>query len=222
MVHIDQNISDKQHLSARYTYWGDLNLPIDPFKVGVCKDRCTETFNTNSFVLSDVYSLTPTTILDMRVSYQRFAYNRTPSTLGYDLTQLGWPASLNSQAAFRVLPVPCITGFDPANVFCSQGTGSVIVDRNDNYRVAGSLTKITGPHTLKFGGEFMRMTFNYAQTNTPTGLFNFDQGFTSSNPLNAVGGSRNGFFPSRLCVGRWCRDARLCCPTTAVPRPLRK
>ncbi len=189
VVRIDQNISDKQHLSARYTYWGDLNLPIDPFKVGVCQDRCTETFNTNSFVLSDVYSLTPTTILDLRVSYQRFDYNRTPSTLGYDLTQLGWPASLNSEAAFRVLPVPCITGFDPANVFCSQGTGSVIIDRNDNYRAAGSVTKITGPHTLKFGGEFMRMTFNYAQTNTPTGLFNFDQGFTSSNPLNAVGGS---------------------------------
>ena len=43
VVHIDQNVSDKQHITARYTYWGDLNLPTDPFQNGVCQDRCTET-----------------------------------------------------------------------------------------------------------------------------------------------------------------------------------
>src|SRR6185437_10140670 len=40
VVHIDQNVSEKQHISARYTYWGDLNLPNDPFRNGICKDRC--------------------------------------------------------------------------------------------------------------------------------------------------------------------------------------
>ncbi|HEY6987115.1 MAG TPA: carboxypeptidase regulatory-like domain-containing protein, partial [Bryobacteraceae bacterium] len=56
VVHIDQNVSEKQHITARYSYWGDLNLPIDPFRNGICKDRCTETFNTNNFVLGDTYS----------------------------------------------------------------------------------------------------------------------------------------------------------------------
>ena len=32
VVHIDQNVSDKQHITARYTYWGNLNLPTDPMK----------------------------------------------------------------------------------------------------------------------------------------------------------------------------------------------
>ncbi|MBV9083017.1 MAG: hypothetical protein JOZ62_10095, partial [Acidobacteriaceae bacterium] len=27
VVHIDQNVSDKQHITARYSYWGNLNLP---------------------------------------------------------------------------------------------------------------------------------------------------------------------------------------------------
>ena len=92
VARLDQNISDKQHLFARYTYWGNLNLPIDPFKTGVCQDRCTEIFNTNDFVLDDVYSFNPTTILDLRASYLRFSYNRTPETLGYNLSQLGWPS----------------------------------------------------------------------------------------------------------------------------------
>lgn len=189
VVRLDQSISDKQHLFARYTYWGNLNLPNDPFRNGTCQDRCTETFNTNNFMLDDVYTLNPTTILDVRLSYQRFNYDRTPETGGFDLTTLGWPAFLNTQAFYRDLPTPCITGFDPANIFCSNGTGSIIIDRNDNYRGAGSLTKIMGGHTLKFGGEYMRITHNYAQTNNPTGAFGFSQSFTVSDPNHPVGGS---------------------------------
>lgn len=187
VVHIDQNVSDKQHITARYTYWGNLNLPTDPFGNGVCQDRCTETFNTNNFVLGDTYSFSPTTIMEIRLSYQRFDYDRTPKTLGYNLTQLGWPASLNTQAVFLDLPVPVINGFDTNGTFGSQGAGSVIIDRNDNYRAAATLTKIAGKHTFKFGGEFLRMTHNYAQTNTPTGIFDFDPGFTAQNAINTAG-----------------------------------
>lgn len=187
VVHIDQNVSDKQHISARYTYWGNLNLPEDPMHDGVCQDRCTETFNTNNFVLGDTYSFTPTTILEVRLSYQRFAYDRTPETLGYNLTTLGWPSSLNSEAAFDDLPVPVINGFDTAGTFSSQGAGSIILDRNDNDRGAATLTKIIGNHTIKFGGEFLRMTQNYAQTNTPTGIFSFNPDLTAQNAVNTAG-----------------------------------
>jgi carboxypeptidase family protein len=187
VVHIDQNVSDKQHISARYTYWGNLNLPTDPFGNGVCQDRCTETFNTQNFVLGDTYSFTPTTIMELRLSFQRFDYNRIPRTLGYDLTQLGWPAINNTQATFLDLPVPVINGFDTNNTFGSQGAGSVIIDRNDNYRVADTVTKIAGKHTYQFGGEFLRMTHNYAQTNVPTGIFNFNPDLTAANANNTAG-----------------------------------
>lgn len=188
VVRIDQNISEKQHLSARYSYWGNLNLPNDPFRNGVCQDRCTETFNTNNFVLGDTYLFSPTTILEVRLSYQRFSYDRIPSTLGYDLAgQLGWPAFLNSQVSFRDLPVPVVNGFDTANTFGSQGAGSIIIDRNDNDRASGTLTKISGKHTVRFGAEFLRMTHNYAQTNTPSGIFNFNPDLTSANAITTAG-----------------------------------
>ncbi len=192
VARIDQNITDRNHLSARYTYWGNLNLPIDPLGTGVCQDRCTEVFNTNNFVLSDIETFSPTTIMEIRASYQRFNYDRTPITLGYDVTKLGWPASLNSEAVFDTLPIPVISNFDTAGTFGSQGTGSVIVDRNDNYRIASTVTKIMGNHSLKFGGEFIRMTHNYAQTNIPTGIFNFDSGFTNNNAVNPTSGISSG------------------------------
>lgn len=188
VVHIDQNVSDKQHITARYSYWGDLNLPNDPFQNGVCQDRCTETFNTNNFVLGDTYSFSPSTIMEVRLSYQRFIYDRTPSTVGYDLGQLGagW-APLNNQVLFRDLPVMVVNGFDTSNTFNSQGAGSIIIDRNDNYRAAGTVTHLTGKHTLKFGAEFLRLTHNYAQTNVPSGTFTFNPDLTAANAITTAG-----------------------------------
>lgn len=53
---VDHTFSDKQHAFLRYTYWTNLNLPIDPYKTKTCVDRCTETFNTNQAVVADTYS----------------------------------------------------------------------------------------------------------------------------------------------------------------------
>ena len=64
-------------------------------------------------------------------SYLRFSYDRTALTLGYDLTQLGWPASLNNQVVFRVAAAcRMVTGYN--GVFSTSGTGSTIIARNDS------------------------------------------------------------------------------------------
>ena len=73
------------------------------------------------------------------------------------------------------------------NTFGSQGAGSVIIDRNDNFRAAATLTKIVQNHTLKFGAEFLRMTHNYTQTNVPTGIFDFNPDLTAANATNTAG-----------------------------------
>ncbi|MEP6536449.1 MAG: TonB-dependent receptor, partial [Bryobacteraceae bacterium] len=183
---------------SRYTYWTNLNLPIDPYQSKTCVDRCTETFNTNQAVVSDSYSFSPTLIADFRLSYMRFSYDRTALTTGYDLTQLGWPSSLNNQVVFRVVPQPVVTGYN--GVFSTNGTGSTIIARNDVYSFAPTLTKIWGTHTLKFGAELRRSTHNYYQQNSPSGTFTFDSLLTSANPF-AAAGSGNGFASFLLGYG---------------------
>jgi len=189
VVRIDHNLSDKQHLFARYSYWTNLNLPQDPWGTGICKDRCSEAFNTQSFSVDDVYVLSPTTTLDVRGSFLRWSYNRSPIIQNVDLTTFGWPASLNNQVSFHSLPQVCISGFDTGNYWCGNGGSSVIFAYDDNERIAASLTKVSGVHTIKFGGEFLRQTHNYGQDNNPAGSFNFDTGFTASSPVNPAGGS---------------------------------
>ncbi len=187
---VDYSISEKQRLFGRYTHWSNLSLPIDPYKTKTYIDRGPETFTTHQFVLADTYSFTSNTIGDFRFAYLRFIYDRTPESLGVDLTTFGWPASLNRQVAFQHIPTPCVQGF--TDVFCTNGTGSTIIARNDSYSFAASLTKLTGRHTLKFGGEVRRLTHNYAQSNNPSGFFNFNNLFTSINPF-APAGTGNGF-----------------------------
>ncbi|MBC7926501.1 MAG: TonB-dependent receptor [Bryobacteraceae bacterium] len=195
---VDHTFSDTNRAFFRYTFWKNLNLPIDPYRTNTCVDRCTETFNTNQAVFADTFQLSPSLIADLRLSYLRFHYDRTSLTAGYDLGSLGWPSSLNNQVIFRVAPQPQVQGFN--GVFSTNGTGSTIIARNDVYSFAPSLTKIWGRHTLKFGGEFRRNTHNYYQQNNPSGNFTFDALLTSANPF-AAAGTGNGFASFLLGYG---------------------
>ncbi|MGH9843304.1 MAG: carboxypeptidase regulatory-like domain-containing protein [Blastocatellia bacterium] len=211
---LDYNLSEKQRLFGRYTRWGNLNLPIDPYKTKTHIDRGTETFITHQFVVADTYTLNQNTVADFRIAYLRFIYDRTPASLGVDLTTFGLPAALNRQVAFTHIPTPCVQGF--TDVFCTQGTGSVIIARNESYSLAPSLTRITGRHTLKFGGELRRLTHNYAQSNTPSGLYNFNNLFTSINPF-APAGTGSGFASFLLGLGA---DGNISTPALVAGRQL--
>src|SRR5260370_35357193 len=83
--------------------------------------------------------------------------------------------------AFRVQPIPLVTGYN--GVFSTSGTGSTIVSRDDSYSAAPSLTKIAGKHTLKVGAEIRRPTHNYYQQNNPSGSSNFDLNMTTPTPF---------------------------------------
>jgi len=187
VVHIDQNVSSKQHISARYTNWMNNNLATQAFN-GICQDRCGETFTTNDFVLADDYAVSSRTMLDLRISYLRFVYSRAPLLNNFDLTSIGQPSALQSQVEYPGPPVMVITGYDPQGIFGSQGADSTIHNATDDDRISGNLTHIIGNHTLSFGGEFMRATFNYVQDNISSGDYSFSPGFTSQNPVTGVGG----------------------------------
>lgn len=195
---IDYNISDKQRLFGRYTRWSNLSLPVDPYKTQTYIDRGPETFTTQQAVIADTYSFSQNLIGDFRISYLRFFYDRLPESIGVDLTTLGLPAAFNNAVSFKTNPAPCVQGF--TDVFCSAGTGSIIGSRNDVYSFAPSLTWLRGKHSLKFGGEWRRMTHNYFQSNNPAGFFSFDNLMTSANPFSPAG-TGNGFASFMLGYG---------------------
>ena len=195
---VDHMISDKQRLFGRVTYWKNHSLALDPFRNFNYIDRAPEDFRTWSAVIGDTYSFTPTTIGDLRVSFLRFDYTRIPESTGIDLTTLGFPASMNSLVTFRTLPEVRVPGY--VDIFTSYGVGSVILEYNDSYSIASSVTKIWRSHTIKVGGEVRRQTDNYIQVQPGGGSFSFSNVFTSQNPY-APGATGNAFASYMLGLG---------------------
>ncbi len=188
VIRIDQNISDKQHLFGRYSHRTNTMLPVDPFGTGICYQQCANFFSTHNLMLDDTYAFSPTFLSDIHISFDRFSYDRKPELVGFDLTTIGWPSSLNSQIPpqVRSLPVAAVAGMD--TMFSSNGVGSTIIDRSNTLNLSGALTKIAGRHTFSFGTQWWISRDNHGQTNTASGTFSFTPGFTSSSPTRGTGG----------------------------------
>ncbi len=142
---VDQNLSEKQRLFARYSYWSSVSPPVDPFNEG---NGLGSSFSTNQAVLGDTYAFSPSTVGDLRVAFLRFLFNYTPQSFGVDQTKFGLPASYNQQEPLRNNPDPCVAGFSD---FCSQNMAVIVLNANNSYSIMPSLTKIIGRHTLKAG-----------------------------------------------------------------------
>ncbi len=175
---VDQNLSEKQRIFGRYSFWSSTSPPVDPFNEG---NGLGSSFQTNQAVLGDTYAFSPSTVGDLRIAFLRFLFNYTPQSFGVDQTKFGLPASYNEQEPLRNNPDPCVAGFSD---FCSQNMAVIVLNANNSYSIMPSVTKIFGRHTLKAGAEIRRMEFNFAQTTTASGFYNFDNLMTSANPFS--------------------------------------
>jgi Carboxypeptidase regulatory-like domain len=178
----DQNITDKTRLFGRFTYYGLLDLPTNPFGTGLCQDRCAEDYHTKALAVDLNHTFTSNLIGDLNVSGSRFIYLRAPILAGYDLTQLGWPASYNTviPSAARTPPTPAFPYHDDVGI--SQGN-SAIGDHNTQYNISPSLTIISGKHTIQVGAQYELGLDNYYQTNIASGAFGFSGAWTTNYAL---------------------------------------
>lgn len=184
----DQNISSTTRIFGRFAYFGLLDLPTNPFGTGLCFDRCAENYHTKLLAFDVNHTFTPTTIFDINFAGSRFVYARAPILTGYDLTQLGWPATYNTPPAImRTPPTPAFPF--PNDVGKSQGN-SAIGDHNTQYNITPALTMIRGKHTYQIGGQYELGLDNYFQTNIASGAFAFDGIWTSpiGGPNSVTGG----------------------------------
>ncbi len=195
VTRIDQNLTDKTRLFGRFTYNGLLDLPTNPLGTGLCQDRCAEDYHTKALAIDLNHTWNPNLISDLNISASRFIYLRAPILAGYDLTQLGWPSSYNSEVPsnMRTPPTPAF----PFNndIGKSQGN-SAIGDHNTQYNLSPSTTYIKGKHTIQFGSQFELGLDNYYQTNIASGAFGFSGAWTGSiGGLNctAANNCTNGF-----------------------------
>jgi hypothetical protein len=184
VVRVDQNITQNQHIFGRYTYFKQLSLAQDPYKTGLCKDRCAEHTSSNSGALGWNYAIDPTLTASVNGSVSRFHYLRLPILSNFDMTQEGWPAAYNATVpnTERTPLTPCFANSDSSgsgNISCSQGQ-SAIDDWSTLWNLSPQMTKIHGRHSISFGGQLEETYDNYLQTNNGGAIISFNGSWTGA------------------------------------------
>jgi hypothetical protein len=193
-IKIDHRFSDKNLMSAKYSYQYNHGTGFNCFKnfTDPCEGGPNWT-NAHLFAINDTETISPTLLLNVTLGFTRGvwhidAYN--PQGVSDPLGTLGFPSYLDSNG-FQGVPAIFISQYLSAG-YTSQGT-----DPYGNYRLGqdtGQLTttldKVHGTHDLKFGFEGRLHQMNYIQTNAPVGIFNFDEHGSSAcpNDISTCGG----------------------------------
>ena len=112
----------------------------------------------DAYVLDWVTTLSPTTIINPRVSFSRYMYkNDAVINRDFDMTSLGFPASLAAS-------LPYSPGFGRYVVddYLTLGKSNVAKDVTNTWATAVSLTKVSGTHTTKAGFDTRWIQFALA------------------------------------------------------------
>jgi hypothetical protein len=170
---LDHNISDKQRLSGRFS----VSRKIDgPYRAYWNDPAVGNNYigKTRQFSLDDVYTFSPTLIMDVRYGYIRYAGGHSPRRLGFDINQLGFSSSVASMLAqtAQIFPRFAISGEQ------SIGSESADIYDNDVHTLFVSLDKQQGKHHIKFGGDIRAYRDNDRSFGNATGYYTFATDFT--------------------------------------------
>ena len=203
---VDQVITERQHLSASYTYRAQ-----DAFKGGfprfplpfIAQDVWHQTFNSHFARAQYDYTISPTLLNHLNLAWSRTAVANMNTGIGHiPSVELGIPANATQNAAFPRVGFP---GYGPietsADPRAGQNIGSTFfTDRlpDNTVELSDGATWVKGRHTFKFGGDFKWQQLNVTQFIDPGGTFNFRNDQTAS---NAPGQGNMGWPIASLITG---------------------
>jgi hypothetical protein len=128
----------------------------------------------------DVFTITPTTVINTRANWTRFVEGNTNLFTGFNLSTLGLPPSLAANARQVVLPRITFGRFSGVG---QQGSAE---DVFDIFQIFSSVTKVAGAHNLKFGTDlrlYRESSFNFADS---VGRYDFRSTWTRGPLDNAA------------------------------------
>ncbi len=151
-------------------------------------------WRTNTAVIADLTTiLSPTTVLDTRVSFVRHVFAIARHAVGFDPTQLGFPASFAAQLATPSFPYMNVGSYYSNGNFSGFGyTGSTYTYTNTS-SWAETLSKTFNAHSVRVGFNFRNIRENVANPTSSAGTFGFNNGYTQANPVQSDNLSGDAF-----------------------------
>ncbi len=193
---LDHNFSERWRTFGRFSWYNRQSTYSDHFH-NISTGEWFK-FHSINAAFDHVYTINPTTVLNVRYGYNRFIrdVNRNPASLGFDLTSLGFPKSWNDAipADIRRFPNINISGY-----YATSGT--VLWRPQDTHQYGAAVDKIHGAHSMKFGADYRIYYKNQINPDiNSTGQVAFGDGYTRG-PLDNTPAAPRGQGLAALLLG---------------------
>jgi hypothetical protein len=176
-IRADHNVSDRQRIFGRFSFYKRASNYNNYFH-SIATGEWFQFISRNA-TIDDVYTLTPTTVLNVKYGYNRFIRSSTtnPGSWGIDLTTLGFSKQYQeqvTQAQPTRFPGISMSGYTSTN-------HQDFVRPIDTHMFSSTLAKMQGSHAIKTGIEYRVYRENSSFFgNDGVGRFVFDGTYTSA------------------------------------------
>ena len=167
---LDYNISDRHKFfySFRHNYRvEDRNNHYHNIATGNLLNR----INWGS-TFDDVFTISPTMVSNIRLNWTRFTEANDKPSAGFDFTKLGFPSYIASASQRLVMPIVDL------NRYSDWGDNAGDRTPFDSFQLFGTLTKVHGSHTLKFGADVREYRESSASYGNSSGQYIFREDYT--------------------------------------------
>ena len=179
---LDVNVSDRDRLSfdARHNYRAqNKNNFFNNPATGNFLYRINQ-----GATLDNIYTISPTTYLDVRGSWTRYIENHSSPADGVDPTSLGFPSYIDANSEFLMLPYITFasTGVSAGarSTFEPLGYNGDGTNFNDIFQIFGDVVKVHGNHTIKAGTDAREYRWSAYTFGNPSGTYSFTGNWVNS------------------------------------------
>lgn len=195
-LRLDHYLTPVRRLAGRYT-WDKVVQGVPNFYGNVAEIGTSDLpLQRHSAFVSYSDALRPNLLFDIRGGLNFYLPNRVTRSFGFDVTQIGMAARLNS-----LMQIPSFPRFNLGADMTAIGAdqGDQLVQSNKAWSYTGTLTWIQGAHTWKFGSDNRVYQLNNTQ-GAAGATFDFSRAFTQGpNPNTA--GATSGFTFASFMLG---------------------
>jgi hypothetical protein len=124
--------------------------------------------------IDDVYTLSPTLLLNTRAGWTRFIESNTRQSTGFDPTSVGLPAYIKANSTRLLFPR---IDFGQITDLSDSGGDSTPFD---TFQIFSTLTKIASNHTLKAGVDLRQQRESSTSFGNSVGNYQFNTGWTNA------------------------------------------
>ena len=197
-IRIDHNITTRQRIFGRYSdrFSDDVPASLFPKEIGIAEGVIEQKNYMRNAVADYTYTLSPSTVLSARVGFSRALYLYQNGGLGFQASSLGLPKALDTAGYLPIFPLVTTGGYSTLGNQDNRRNAFM------TYTALASITKVSGPHTIKAGWEGRIIRVNNHEYRDTSGNYSFGAGFTQGpNPSAASSTAGNGFASLLLGTG---------------------